>query len=515
MLQPFLKDRLCCKVAMHNIISKNHLFISYTLPYTISGYYFEPYTRKTMRQIRITSVCAIIAIYAISFFSCKKEADVKTPEQPQPEEQVSVTPVKGKEYTIVPDKDGRLDINNSNKKYLPGDVLNLKGNFKSINISNMSGEAGKPIIIRNAPGTVTQAGNADWAGGAWAQGLSFVNCHYIILGGDKARTDFIVNGPTSVQRDAYFNIELKEYTDNFEIRNMTIKNGGTGINAKTNPVKTDPNSYGNNAYLKNLLIHDITVDGTLNEAMYIGHTATYWDLTAGTSYYDDPKDFVPGHQYVQPIRWENVKIYNNLVKNISADGIQTAAINKLEVYNNEVTNWGVKQNPSHSGGILIGGRTTNTNTHDNYVHDGWGDLYQFFGSGENGATHVINNNLFVNSTNNTGIILRGTDNAIVQITHNTVTSTAGVSIRINGILGMTGRQQISGNALIQPYKGVGATGTAFIYTENGAQATEGTGADENVKIASLAAAGVDVSNYYQPQNGSPLSAGAGYRKAAK
>lgn len=517
LVHPFLDNQRYVPFAMHNIVSKNLLSLIFQ-PHTISGYYLEPYKlRKTMNtsRHRITQCFIIAAMSALCFFSCKKEVSVPEESSGQPtEEESSTKPALGKQYTIVPDAEGRLYIDNSNKKYQPGDILNLKGNFKSIGVNNLSGAPGKPIVIRNAPNTVTQIGNASWSGGAWAQALTFDNCHYVVLGGTSSKSQFVVNGSTTAQKTAYINIELKNHTDNFEIRYMTMKNGGTGIVAKTNPSKGDESTYYPNSVTSNLLIHDVTIDGTANEAMYIGHTALYWDLTANAPYYDAPSGFMPGHQYVQPVLWNNVKIYDNLVKNSGSDGIQTAAIDKLEVYNNEVSNWAIDKNPNHCGGILIGGRTRNTNVHDNYVHDGWGDICQFFGSGENGATHVINNNLFVNSTANVGIQMRGTANAIVQIVHNTVAQTAGQSIRVNGYTGQTGKNIISGNILVQPVYGVNVIDKFYIYLENGAQGTEGTGTSANRKLPTLAAAGLDATNFYQPVSGSEIAAsGAGYRKA--
>lgn len=86
-------------------------------------------------------------------------------------------------------------------------------------------------------------------------------------------------------------------------------------------------------------IHDLVIKNTTNEAMYIGHTATYWDLTSNVPYYGTPSGFAAGHQYVQPIIWRGVKIYNNILKDIGLGGIQTSAIDQLEVYKNEVSNW--------------------------------------------------------------------------------------------------------------------------------------------------------------------------------
>lgn len=455
-------------------------------------------------------VTATVLLYCLTFSSCRRnmlEADALRNEQQDKNNRL----LSGREFTLTPDANGRLFVDNTSNYYLPGDILNLVGSFSGIYFSNLSGSLSDPIIIRNGSGAATIIGNPSWNGGSWAEGLVFTNCHHIKLGGRSSKSDFVINGSTQPARDAYFNLVLRQHTDNFEITNLTINNGGTGIWAKTDPALTDTASWYPNTQMNHLLIHDITVSGTRNEAMYIGHTATYWDLTSNTPKYDTV--FTPGHFYVQPIKWYNVKIYNNLVTGSGADGIQTAAIHQLEVYNNEVTNWATQQNYAHNGGILIGGRTTNTNTHDNYVHDGWGEMCQFYGSGESGGTHVIHNNLFRdNQAENSGISMRGSHNAIVQITNNTISKPGGVCLRINGYTGQTGAQIVNANAFIQPRTGGGVIyPTAYIYTENGGSATEGTGTNVNTRFLTVAAANVDVNNYYKPNTGSPMGA-SGYRK---
>ncbi|MBS0031953.1 right-handed parallel beta-helix repeat-containing protein [Chitinophaga sp. 2R12] len=442
--------------------------------------------------------------------SCNKaQVDALKPKPKPDSTSTAITaPVTGREIVLVPDKDGRLVVDGS--IYKGGDILALKGVFSAVVFNNLKGAAGSPIIVKNAAGTVTKVGNPAWSGGSWATALSFVNCHYVKAGGEKSKSDFIISGSTQAGKEAYFNLTLSRHTDNFEVSNVTIQNGGTGIWAKTDPVNGDASTQYPNSYMENLSIHDVAISGTNNEAFYIGHTALYWNLTANTPYYGAPSGFVAGQQYVQPIKWRNVKIYNNQVSNGGADGIQTAAIDKLEIYGNTVTSWGGQHNSGHNGGILIGGRVTSSNVHDNYVHDGWGELIQFYGSGENGVAHIIHNNLLRDNQGD-GVSLRGTNNAVVQITNNTIARVGGVSLRINGYQGMTTPQIVNANAFIQPrVNGGSIVPNAYIYTENGGAYKEGTGALANTKFPTVTAAGIDLNNYYQPVSGSAL-ASSGFR----
>jgi hypothetical protein len=416
-----------------------------------------------------------------------------------------------KEYTLTPDNNGRLTIDNRRNIYRPGDILNLKGNFKSVYFANLNGSADKPIIIRNYHNTVVKIGEPNWNGGSYSAACEFSDCHYIRFGSQSDRNMIVINGSTQTAREAYRALQIGNKTDNMEICFLTILNGGNGIVAKTDPVKGDRSTVYPNMTVRNLLIHDVTITGTKNEAMYVGHTATYWDHTLSQPYYGSPSKFTPGHDYIQPVKWQHVKIYNNLISNIGLDGIQTSAIDELEIFDNEITQWGTARNTAHNGGILIGGRTTNTNTHDNYVHDGWGEFCQFYGSGENGATHTIANNLFSDNQSD-GISMRGTDDAIVHIKNNTVACTRGNSLRINGHTGMRSKQVVNGNVFIAPnLGGRGVNIRNYVYVEERGDVIEGTGDEENKKFETLLEAQVNTSDYYRPKQGSSIG-NAGYRR---
>ncbi|ACU60930.1 right-handed parallel beta-helix repeat-containing protein [Chitinophaga pinensis] len=463
--------------------------------------------KKNRTYLAQALLCA--SILALST-SCKKEEAIQ--EKLNADSDLAVTATAtGREFTLLPDATGRLAIDNSAGTYKAGDIINLKGTIKVLQISNMSGSASAPIVVRNLAGNTVTIGNPAWNGGAYGVACVFWNCHYIRFGGQSGQSSVIISGSTAAAKASYYDLQLGNKTDNIEVSNLTIQNGGNGIVAKTDPVKGDASTAYPNTTMMNLKIHDVLIKNTTNEAMYIGHTATYWDLTANAPYYGSTSAMTSGHQYVQPVIWRNVKIYNNTCKDIGLDGIQTAAIDQLEVYNNEVTNWALQRDGYHNGGILIGGRTTNTNVHDNWVHDGWGEMLQFYGSGENGATHIINNNLF-SKNQGEGLSIRGTANAVVRITNNTIAWTKGNSLRLNGSTGMKTAQIISNNAFIRPINGVTTiTVRNYIYAEVGAIFTEGTGSVVNKKFPTVQSAKVDINNYYLPMAGSQMG-NAGYRK---
>jgi len=439
----------------------------------------------------------------------------------------------GNVYTLTPNGQNRLVIDNSNNFYQPGDTIRLRGNFLSVEVYNLSGSSSNPITLTNYPSEVTTIGDVNWNGGGYSFSMPVQNCHYLVIKGDT-KSSLIFEGSTQSLRTAYNIFYASQFTDNLEVYNFTLRNGGTGFVCKTNPTSdpatyTDPVNGTGGTVLSNFSFHDAEIYGTLHEGMYIGHTATYWNLTKNAPYYgiygntSDPNWF-PGDQYVRPLKQNNVTIYNMYMHDNGYDGIQTAALNNLEIYNCEVINWGTGEHAGDVAGILDGGRNTNVYIHDNIVHDGHGEFMYIFGSGNN---HVIDNNLFYNnSTTSTlnpiaeGLSIRGTDSFQATISHNTIATMQANAIRINGTLdtGPILPMLINANAIMAPKSGNNAVapGTIFdpqsyYYTENGGTYTLGSGANVNTKFTTVAAANVDTNNYYQPNAGSPINQ-SGYRR---
>ncbi len=125
---------------------------------------------------------------AQTFTSCTKENSVtivddsaQSGKPPAPSETTA-----GRTFTVTPDATGWLYIDNKSGTYKPGDIIYLKGNFKGVSVTNLSGSAGKPISFRNARNTVTRVGNPAWNGGAGAAAMVFTNSRYIQVAGSKS-----------------------------------------------------------------------------------------------------------------------------------------------------------------------------------------------------------------------------------------------------------------------------------------------------------------------------------------
>lgn len=402
---------------------------------------------------------------------------------------------KNRTFVITPDPDGYKTINGAS--YLPGDALYLSGNFKGVQISNLLGTASEKILISNKPGEVTTIGNEAWASGSWSLCINLINCKHFRLSGThrskllfKGSTNTTIGGDGYEVRSQVQNVRFDEYTEEFEASYFTVTNGGTGIWCKKEVVNGQAGSYYPNNTLDNCIFHNIEVSNTHNEAMYLGNTATYWNINTNQSIYPNPAvDPVPDPSiYKQPIKGNGWKVYNCKIANSGADGIQLSAIDNVEVNNNEVTNWATRQQPSHCAGILVGGRLTNWNVHDNYVHDGWGNIMEVYCEG-NGT--IKNNLLARNMIWNEGIAMRATNNAVVTIENNTIIDVNSM-VRINGSHGQTSAQVIRNNLFVK-WRNVRA-----IYGENGGLETVAGAPNNNDSFTTVAAANMNDSNWYLP-----------------
>lgn len=396
-----------------------------------------------------------------------------------------------KKHVLRPDAQGYLIVRGT---YKPGDTLQLDGYIRSVEFNGLSGTAQLPIIITNVPGKTVTLGDSLWAGGSWGHGPIFKNCHHIDLYGTSKGAMKIIGSNTTAldgngypMKTAYFNLVITEFSDNFKVHDITIRHGGVGVLCKTDP-NSNSKTWFPNTYLDNFEFYNLDISNTYNEAMYIGHTATYWNISNNTPVYSGT---INTATMKQPIKLRNVKIHNNNIHDIHNDAIQTAAVDDLMVYGNIVTNWAIKKDWSHNGGILIGGRVKNFHVYENKVLNGWGEFLQIYA--EQGIS-IVENNLFV-SNKLSGVGLRGGSGLLVKFLNNTIVSSGEAAFRINGTSGGTAKNLLHKNII------AGYVGRA-VYTENG-----GTYEDSDNKIyATVALSGLSDKTNYVATNGYGYSA---------
>jgi hypothetical protein len=353
-----------------------------------------------------------------------------------------------KKYTLKPDAQGYLIIRGT---YQPGDTLMLDGSFKAVAVYDLKGSIDKTITITNVPGKVLYIGDSTWSGGSWSHGLAIRNCRYLNVCG-TTRNNFRITGSNSNTiaygapvRTAYFNLLIGELTEDIVVHDISIRHGGSGVSCKTDINAGSPRTYGSTP-LSNFEFYNMDIYNTYNEGFYIGVTAATADAAGRFA-----------------VKLNNVRVHHNKLWHIGNDGIQIASSDNVEVNDNEITDWSVKKESSHCGGILIGGRISGFLVYNNRVTNGWGEMLQVFAEA---GPALVRNNLFANNSLS-AISIRGGKGLIVRFVRNTVALAGDYAIRINGAFGSTGKQLIDSNIIAQP-----GGGARYYYLENGGTMTD-------------------------------------------
>ncbi len=421
----------------------------------------------------------------------------------------AVTQPGGARHTLVADAGGYI-TKTTWTGYNPGDTIMIGSNAKAVAIENLIGSPTNYYVIRNAPGVKVILGDSTWAGGSYAEGLVIRNSKYLHIYGTSLDSFQVVGSNMSNDvggapaRNAYTNVAFTRGSGHITFHDIRIRHGGVGLLAKTDVVNSDASTWFPYKRMDSLEIYNVNVFNTYNEGFYIGHTAPYWNIVTGQPYYPAAGVVVTDTTtYKRPNKWFTVAIHDNTLDSIGNDGIQLAAMDSIELYNNRVTNWAWKNvggaNSSHCGGLLIGGRISGFYVHDNILNRAWGEPIQVYAESLGARIH---NNLMWRTFYGDGISMRAY-NIVADVVGNTVFAINGIPIRINGAFGQIQAQQLKRNNLIRE------TGGSHIYVENGGTFTEGSVPNDNKKYTSYASAAVDSTNYFAPNNGSP-STGYGY-----
>lgn len=389
-----------------------------------------------------------------------------------------------KKVELKPDAQGYLIIRGT---YKPGDTIQLNGSFKAVAVYDLKGEPGKPITITNVPGKVLHIGDSTWSGGSWSHGLAIRNCRYINVGG-TAQNKLKITGSNSTKLDnngypvktAYFNLLIGELTEDIVVHDISIRHGGSAVSCKTDINAGSPRSYGATP-LSNFEFYNIDVYNTYNEGFYIGVTASTPDAAGRFA-----------------VKLNNVRVHHNRLWHIGNDAIQIASSDNVEINDNDISDWAVKKEWSHCGGILMGGRCSGFLIYNNKVYNGWGEMLQVF---SDAGPALIRNNLFANNSL-TAISIRGGKGLVVRFVRNTVALAGDYAIRINGAFGSTGKQIVDSNIIVEP-----SGGTRYYYLENGGALSD----MNNKSFATIAQA--QLSSTYLPLIGSAL-VGYGYSGAS-
>ena len=234
----------------------------------------------------------------------------------------------------------------------PGDTIILKGNYAYWNLENINGTADSPVVFRNKSGKCRIGIKNSYA-------AIFYNCsHFIIDGsGDSTNKFGIIFGPASGD---YMPLGLTTTNaTNYEVKNVEITHTQVGIFSSPDTGRTMKNVWVHHNW-----VHDIDnpAEKGRSEGFYLGNSSIV--TIKNTAHF------------------ENIKINNNLLEELSGDGIQLCDAQGYQVYDNVVRNYGKSNLPSQRTGILIGSNSFGT-VKNNLVQNGSGSGIQIFGYSQN------------------------------------------------------------------------------------------------------------------------------------
>jgi hypothetical protein len=278
----------------------------------------------------------------------------------------------------------------------PGAVICLKAGtaYKSIVFRNIVGTAEAPITIKNCGGSVTLDGS-----GSGCTLKTELSKYFRITGGSGSTYGIkLYSGKMGMQ--------LVNLSTNFEIDHIEIANSGfAGIMAKTDPTCNDATNRGF-FVMRDVSFHHNYIHNTGGEGFYVGHT-----------FYMNGVNLSCGKRY--PHTLEGVKIYNNIVKYSGWEAIQVGSSPKgVEVYNNRIENYGVKNVAYQNNGVQFG-EATPAIFYNNYIYKGPGTGLIIIGNGENFAYNniIVNagkDGIFADERTSTGAGFRFINNTIVN-----------------------------------------------------------------------------------------------------
>lgn len=289
-----------------------------------------------------------------------------------------------------------------------GDIIEMTGDYSYVNLDAVIGTKEQPVIFK-AKGVVRCGTNGDY-------GFIITNSKYFRVESDT--TNHFIFGGADVKKPIAQTFNFTG-SDNLEVFGAELCNGEVGFHSNK---KGDVDQRYENIYLHNNWVHNLSNpdEGGRAEGFYIGNTDKAW--------------------YQKGPHLHNVRIENNLVEDVTGDGIQMAKSTNLVIKNNIIRRYGTANLENQRTGIIVGGCSTGEVT-NNTIQDGKGGAIQVFGAGE----VVIKGNVMERtSTNPTddGIYIDGKCSdgpaLTVRLTNNTIDHASRDLVR-----------DVKGNAIVQ------------------------------------------------------------------
>jgi hypothetical protein len=225
--------------------------------------------------------------------------------------------------------------------------------YSNIQIDTLNGTAGCPIVIKPSGGVPK---------------ITVLN-----IGFSKTSSYFHITGNgQGVKNGMDVGTIITGIASHYQIDSVRCHGRDNGLFLHVNPNPAVPRSVYPNYVNDSVHVHDVTVDSTNGEGMYIGHTYPSGDPYSGG--------------YV-PIRMGHVEIDHCTVTNTGWDGIQLSdAGDGCSIHDNTVNNFGTWDAGAQRAGMIFGANS-NGRVYNNTISNGTGNGIQIFGYGHMEVDH--------------------------------------------------------------------------------------------------------------------------------
>lgn len=284
----------------------------------------------------------------------------------------------------------------------PGDTLfvdasNSIGNNifsrTQLQIRDLAGSKTNPILIKNKPGKIIQITQTN---ASTTYGLTFQACSNILVSGKEGNTSLNLK-VKNITNSSSMGITFDRNTKNVELAFCEIANiGAQAIQFKSAEPYNGSNTITDTAYCRQYVkigglgvgkFHDNYIHNIGAEAIYIGSTAYNENDGTPISINQTFANSLPTNNLIfysknswrfLPHFIDTILVYNNITDSTGWDGIQVAMAKYHRVYNNKVSNFGLKKDYNQMFGIIIGGPCMGE-VYNNIINTGNGSAIQCFG----------------------------------------------------------------------------------------------------------------------------------------
>ncbi|MGM0581503.1 MAG: choice-of-anchor Q domain-containing protein [Bacteroidota bacterium] len=270
----------------------------------------------------------------------------------------------------------------------PGDVICLESgrDYGPLLFTNIEGTMANPVIIKNCGGVA----NIDSDG---SFGMKFQKSKHFKLMGNGSEEKYGIKVSTS----SGFFVMMEYFTNSFTISNIEVagnepggigeNSGFSGIGIKTSPYQ-DCDLFSDESrqawIMRDIEVSNNYIHDTGGEGLYVGH-----------GFYTGRKER-DCDQVTYSHSIQNIRIFDNIIKNVGFDGIQIKnADRNVEVFDNEIVGFGMRDEGAHNEGLFIGEGSTGE-YYNNLIMNGTGNGIQYQGMGN----VDIFNNVIVNVKGN-------------------------------------------------------------------------------------------------------------------